>query len=589
MSARSRLAAALLAAMAASPAAAAACHVGIIAELPVTVSDGQPTVPARINGHEVRFVADSGATYSLISPASAAEFDLKLLPAPFLEVEGVGGDVRAFVATVKTFTLAGVDIPSVQFIVGGSDTGGGTVGLLGQNILRLADVEYDLANGVIRLMRPMGCGGHILAYWVTTQPFSELPIGPTDAQSPETTAAATVNGTRIRAVLDSGAAMSILSLAAARRAGIDVHGQGAVDGGMISGLGRRPVPTWIVPVASFKIGGEEIRNTRLRVGDTGLPSTEMTLGDDFFLSHRIYVANDQHKLYFTYNGGPVFNLAGAALAQLGEAGVAQPSTIAPEGAAPTDAAGFARRAAAFAGRRDWALAIADYDKAIGLDGKQAEYFLHRGEAHFAAGEPRPAAADLDRALALKPDFVPALLVRAQLRLGDSTPAGTLADLDAADRAAAKEDDARFALAELYSDADANAKALVQFDLWIGAHREDVRLGRALNGRCWARAQLDVDLDKALADCNGALKAHPKSPAVLDSRGLVRLRQGDFAGAIADYDAALAVSPKIAWSLYGRGLARLKTGLPTEGKADIAAATAIDPTLPEQAHKVGLAP
>jgi hypothetical protein len=35
---------------------------------------------------------------------------------------------------------------------------------------------------------------------------------------------------------------------------------------------------------------------------------DMLIGADFFLSHRIYVANSQRKLYFTYNGGPVFNL-----------------------------------------------------------------------------------------------------------------------------------------------------------------------------------------------------------------------------------------------------------------------------------------
>ncbi len=590
MSERSRFAAALFAALAAGPAAAAgACHVGIIAELPVTMSGEQPTVPARINGHDVRFVADSGAFFSLISPASAAEFDLKLLPAPFLEVEGVGGNVRAFVTTVKTFTHAGVDIPRVDFIVGGSDTGRGTVGLLGQNILRLADVEYDLANGVIRLMRPKDCGDRVLAYWITTEPFSALPIGQTSPSSPHTTAAATVNGANNRHPYDSGAAMSIHSLAGARRAGIAIHGHDAIDGGLVSGLGRRSIQTWIVPVASFKIGGEEIRNTRLRVGDTGLPDTEMTLGDDFFLSHHIYVANGQGKLYFTYNGGPVFNLAGGALAQLGPTAAAKPSTIAPHGAAPTDAAGFARRAAAFAGRRDWALAIADYDKAIAMDGKQADYFLARGEAHFVAGEPLQAAADLDQALALRPDLVPALLVRASLHLRDSAPARTLADLDAADRAAARQDNARLAIADLYLAAEAYPKALAQYDLWIGAHREDVRLGEALNGRCWARAQLDVDLSQALADCNGALKARPKSPEVLDSRGLVRLRQGDFAGAIADYDAALAASPKIAWSLYGRGLAKLKTGQAAAGKADLAAAATLDPALPEKARKAGLAP
>jgi len=65
-----------------------------------------------------------------------------------------------------------------------------------------------------------------------------------------------------------------------------------------------------VPVESFKIGKEEIRNTQLRVIDQAGPglTPEMTIGADFFMSHRVFVANSQHQLYFTYNGGPVFRL-----------------------------------------------------------------------------------------------------------------------------------------------------------------------------------------------------------------------------------------------------------------------------------------
>ena len=33
----------------------------------------------------------------------------------------------------------------------------------------------------------------------------------------------------------------------------------------------------------------------------------MLLGAEFFLSHRVSVACGRNKLYFTYNGGPIFN------------------------------------------------------------------------------------------------------------------------------------------------------------------------------------------------------------------------------------------------------------------------------------------
>src|SRR6185312_15120118 len=58
----------------------------------------------------------------------------------------------------------------------------------------------------------------------------------------------------------------------------------------------------------FEIGGETIKHTHVLIGDIGLQGVDMLLGSDFFLAHHIYVAYSQEKLYFTYNGGPVFDL-----------------------------------------------------------------------------------------------------------------------------------------------------------------------------------------------------------------------------------------------------------------------------------------
>ncbi|MFX7705327.1 hypothetical protein ABTJ74_20025, partial [Acinetobacter baumannii] len=79
-----------------------------------------------------------------------------------------GGDASVGVAVTKDFSLAGVAIPKIDFVVGGSDTG--TAGLIGQNILGLADVEYDLPHGVVRLIKTQGCRASNLAYWAGTKP-----------------------------------------------------------------------------------------------------------------------------------------------------------------------------------------------------------------------------------------------------------------------------------------------------------------------------------------------------------------------------------------------------------------------------------
>ena len=406
-----RAVACVLAILAGSPLhAAAKCTLGKLAELPITMIGLRPTISAKINGVEAQFLLDSGAWYSMISSATMAQFNLKESPAPFgLRITGIGGSTAASIATVKTFTFADIPIRNVEFLVGGSEMGGEVIGLLGQNFLERWDVEYDLAKGVVRLLKADGDCKHTgLAYWLSgDQVMSMMDIAYTTPQRPHATGTATINGTKITAMFDSGAASSVLSLNAAARAGVRPDTAGAVDAGYATGIGRSSVKSFIAPFASFKIGdNEEIKNTRLRVADMDLNEGAMLIGADFFLSHHILISNSQHKVYFTYNGGPVFNLSRAAT----------PGGAAVAADEPTDAAGFARRGNAFAGRRDFEHAIADLSRASDLNPGSAEYLHERGKVYWQTEQVAPAMADFDRALQLDADYLPARISRAQLHI-----------------------------------------------------------------------------------------------------------------------------------------------------------------------------
>jgi tetratricopeptide (TPR) repeat protein len=569
------------------PRAFASCKLGKMAELPITMSGSKPQLTAKINGEDAQFVADSGAFYSMMSEASAAQYKLSLRAAPFgFGITGVGGTVTPSIATVKVFTIAGIPIKNVEFLVGGSEVGGSaSVGVLGQNFFRIGDTEYDLANGVIRLMHTDDCRHTNLAYWVKgTQDFSIMGIDGTTVLAPHTIGTAYVNGARIRVMFDTGAGASVLSLQAAERAGVKPDSPGVVQAGYDHGIGRGTIKTYIGPFASFKIGDEEIRNTRLRFGEIRVEKADMLIGMDFFLSHRIYVARSQNKLFFTYNGGPVFNLA---------------TLPAPQPAAkkdadePADAAGYSRRGTAFSARRDFEHAIADLTRACELDPTNAEYFYQRGIAYGENRQTDLAAADIDKAIELNPDHVAARAARVQLRVMRKDKAGAIADLGAADRAAPKEADIRFFLARIYESLDLLPESATQFDLWIPAHTDDAKMPMALNGRCWVRAVQGQDLAKALSDCNDALsraaKGTPLYARILNSRGLVRLRLGDYDKSIADYDASLKLSPKDAWSYYGRGIDKLRKKKTSEGEADIAEAVKLKPTIADEFTRRGVSP
>jgi tetratricopeptide (TPR) repeat protein len=585
--------------IAVAPAYGGTCKLGKMAEFPITMTNMRPLVTAKINDADVQLLVDSGAFYSMLSAPSASELKLSTRPAPFgFYLTGVGGGrADASIAKVKVFTLAGVPLHDVEFLVGGSEVGAGSIGVLGQNVLHMADVEYDLGQGFVRLMHPEDCRNAILAYWVngTTTPYSVIDIERTTPQNPQTQSFASINGTKIRVTFDTGAGNSVLSLRAAARVGIKPDSPGVVSAGPMYGIGKNLIPTYIAPFPSFKIGDEEIQNTRLRIADIDLPNADMLLGPDFFLSHRIYVANGQHKLYFTYNGGPVFNLAGAKYpkAQTDPASDASTAPSKEASAETEDAAAYSRRGTALAARRDFDQAIAALTRACELAPDHPEYFYQRAIVYWQMKRPAPAMADLDRALKLKPDDLRALVARAELLLQAGEKPRAIADLDAADAVAPKQADERYAMARAYELADFSTPAIAQYDLWITSHADDARLPVALNSRCWVRALGGADLALALEDCNAALKradkATPFYAKVADSRGLVLLRMGEYDKSIADYDASLKINPRNAWSLYGRGIDELRKHKTLEGQADIARATAVWADVAEQFKRRGIAP
>jgi len=315
---------AALAVLAMGPAAGAeaACKVGKIAELPVVMQRGRPLAHVQVNGRDLQFLVATAQPFSQISPTDAQALNLQVHTLPpsinrgrritsysEIDVRTADGEQRLQVTTARDFRFGGADFPNFELSVPPAARAGDIDGALGQNILGVTDVEYDLGHGAVRLFKVDGCENTAMAYWATDGSASVIEELPQQGTFLHTMAYATVNGQQMRVLLDSGAAHSVLSQAAAARAGILPTSPGVVAAGDVPDLDRGAVHTWIAPVASFQIGDEDIRATRLRVGDFDFRGFDMRLGADFLRSHRVYVSSSQRRIYFTYNGGPVFDLS----------------------------------------------------------------------------------------------------------------------------------------------------------------------------------------------------------------------------------------------------------------------------------------
>ena len=612
--------------------ASARCQLQQLAVLPVDMQGLRPLVWAQINGQKARFLLDSGNVYNNISRAAAEQYHLPLesIANDTAFVRGVGGTETVKLTTVDNFGFLGLTLRKIPFLVFDQGSSSEIAGLIGQNVLRgISDVEYDLADGTVRFLKPVGCETQALAYWAVKTPYSYVELKSMSALEPHLRSEVTINGQRMSVWFDTGDSRSTLSLEAAKRAGITPNSPGVTFLGLGGGIGPAPVKMWVAPIDSFQIGGEKVAHTHLMVADFQPRDSEgfvsgdfpdLILGDDFFLSHRIYVAYSQNKLYFTYNGGPLFNLnlpqfASGATAAPSASGASSPpsatSGAQPTGDEPTDAAGFRRRGMAFASMREFDRALADLTRACELAPGDAENRYQRGVIYRQQGQLKSALQDFDAALKMQPDDIDAHLARAELLNSnpEADPAAAAteikSDLEAMRHLAAPDADVRLTLSSLYGDRGDYPAAIAQVNQWLDTHHTASEHAEGLNERCWLRAKANQDLPEALEDCNQALaltpsaaaemgtfigtKLAPENPAFLDSRGLVYLRLGRLKDAIRDYDSALNTDPRMSTSLYGRGLAELRLGDKTSGQADLAAAQKLYPGIAQDFAGMGLTP
>ena len=554
----------------------AGCHIQSL-ELPVKMVGNRAIATVGIGGTQVPLVVDTGAFFSMLTEAAASQLNLKVVPLPpRMTVNGLTGRISARMTTIPRLQLLKGDMPDVDFVVGGNEPGAGAMGMLGRNLLAVTDTEYDLAHGFIRLVFPSDeCEKANMAYWASPDTaVSELALARQRSRVPEIRSTIELNGHRTIAVFDSGA-HTLVSLGAALRAGV-AKGDMTPDG-QAFGLGTGSAQQWIAKFDKVDFGGEAIQHNRLSVVDFDM-SEDMLIGIDFFLAHHIYVSQQQSRMFFTYNGGPVFALNHSDPGDSGASAAGTEAMSADE---------FGRRGAAELSRGDLAGALADLDRACALAPANADIFATRAAVHLAQGHRDKALADFDTALRLDPTQDHARLGHAVILGAQGERDKALEDLAALDKRLAPQSDIRRAMAALYDQLNLPAKALAQWNLWIADHQHDIGLVEAHNSRCWARVELGIELDKALDDCDEAVDADDKNASFLDSRAWVYLRMGKSKKALADFNRGLAVKADGVFSLYGRGLVHLALGEPTAAQADLAAARKARPDIDEAVRKAGL--
>jgi predicted aspartyl protease len=277
-----------------------------LAKLPLRYSGPglEITTPGTINGTPADFLVDTGAQETFLTRTGTEARGLKLYDTGE-RASGIGGVVPIYATRVDEFVVGPVRTGrSNMSVISNFGYTPAFDAILGAPFLLQADLEVSLATKELTFFIPENCGNTYLGYW--GESVRDIPLLRHNQDHRNPHFLVSINGTKMEAMIDTGAFASSIKSSAARRAGIAFDAPGAVRGTDIVGVGHYKAGRWIVNLKTFQIGEETVQNAEFAVEDSGMNGADVTLGADFLRSHRVLFAMSQNKLYFSYVGGAPF-------------------------------------------------------------------------------------------------------------------------------------------------------------------------------------------------------------------------------------------------------------------------------------------
>lgn len=284
---------------------AAKCTYTPIGKLPLRYTGPglEITTEGSINGTPAELLVDTGAYATVLTRTGTERRGIRLYPTG-RRASGFGGTSPVYASIANEFIVGPVRAGRSNMPVLGSfgDTPSYD-GILGAPFLFQTDMEISLAGKQLTFFVPEKCGGAWLGYWA--QDVQEVPLRRHDQNHMNPKFFVRINGKELEAMIDTGAAFSVMTADAAKRAGISLDGPGVTRGTDIGGVGDYAASRWHV-VTTFQIGEEIVKNADIGIEDSGLNMADVVLGADFLRAHRVLFALSQNKLYFSYVGGEPF-------------------------------------------------------------------------------------------------------------------------------------------------------------------------------------------------------------------------------------------------------------------------------------------
>ena len=216
--------------------------------------------------------------------------------------------------------------------------------------------------------------------------------------------------------------------------------------------------------------------------------------------------------------------------------------------------------------------LADFDRAIELDPSNAWPIGIRGETYQRMRRYEEALTDFNRAIELNPDDTWAMARRAETFRWMENYEEILTDLR---RAIELDPDNPWTLArrgDIYRKMHRHEEALADLNRSI-----ELKSNNAWAIACRGRTYREIDrTEDALADYNRAIELDPDNAWAIACRGEIYREMGRYEDALADYNHAVELNPDDTWAIAGRGFTYQLMNRYDKALADYNRAIELDP-------------
>ena len=443
----------LFAFLLASPAYAADCaapkagQLKLIESIPLNQVHGRFFLPVTVNGTAENFLFDTGGYYTQVSRDVAQSLKLPVHQGDFALYDAAG-NVSRDLATLHDFKLGAMHGANLDLPVSTIAEMRGAVAL---DHFTAMDLDVDFAASKLGLFSPSHCPGRVV-WWTSPAEAGTVPLA---LQGYHAIVSVTLDGHAEKALIDTGAAYSTLTLDEARHIGLVPGATETPPKGLLNGDAH--LKTFSHTFNSLSFGDVTVSNPQLalipnafgrqaeRTALAGnrarsekdlLQVPDMIIGLDVLRQLHLYFAFGERKLYVTRAPLVTAEAANRPLAvsipfpPLSIHDRAQVEITWLNGrlaASSDDASLLARRCMMRAlGKSELPAALSDCDRALTLKPGVAGVLANRGLVFYQQGSYRAALDGFNQALAADPSNAQALLLRgyAKARLGDSKGSDT---------------------------------------------------------------------------------------------------------------------------------------------------------------------